>query len=144
MSTARLGGNFPSGGHAAAGLTAAVGQSGVMTIDSAIQSLYSTLANEIVKSLNFLLAKTSDITSDGNSIQIELHPALLTAIVDLLDVINPVGNLIFVDKTMDSDQNDAMIIDEIFDTISTRQYSWKKLIGSKNDEVKVGFYHDHE
>ena len=133
-SATRAPGNFPAGGAAAAGLTAAVAPSGVPNIETAIQNLYSSSAIDVVKSLNYLLQKTSDVVADGNSILIEQYPTLLTALSDLLDVLNPVGNLVFSDKDVDSVD---MIVDELLDTISCKHVPWQKLSGAKNDELKV-------
>lgn len=133
-SAARAPGNFPAGGAAAAGLTAAVAPSGVPNIETAIQNLYSSSAIDVVKSLNYLLQKTSDVVADGNSILIEQHPTLLTALADLLDILNPVGNLVFTEKEVESVD---MLVDELLDTISCKHVPWQKLSGARNDELKV-------
>lgn len=140
MSSNRVVGNaggFPAGGAAAAGLTAATAPSVNYTIDLAIQNLYSTSANDVVKSLNFLLVKTSD---DANSIQIEQHPNLLTAISDLLDVINPLGNLIFERQSGNQGTDEDMLLDEIFDCVDTKHLNWQHLLGCNNEEFKVKFF----
>lgn len=138
MSTTVKSGTGLSGANAAAaaGLTAAPRSVSNYNIDVAIAGLYSTSASDVVKALNFLIAKTSDLQNDGSSIQFEVSPNLLTALADLLDVINPIGNIIFQENPPIIPLNPESIIDGVFDVPFSNDLHYKSLLGYDNHEFK--------
>jgi hypothetical protein len=66
-----------------------------INIDGAASLLLSTTVSDVVKGLNILLIKSNEVTGDGIGLLIEHYPSILVAVGDLLDVINPLGNILF-------------------------------------------------
>lgn len=67
-------------------------------METAISSLDSPNITVVVKGLNFLLQRSNDGNgSDANNTTplLENYPSLLIALSNLLDIINPLGKLLF-------------------------------------------------
>lgn len=95
-----------------------------------IQNLSSNDVSVVIKALNALLMKTSDNVQDN--LQIETCPNLLVALADLLDIINPVGCLLFTGKLYDS----------IESFVSSTDFMESKLLsrGNLKFQVSIEFY----
>lgn len=99
-----------------------------ISAEAAAAYLLSTSAGDVVKGLNYLLSKSCETNGEGSSLTIEHHPTVLSALGDLLDVINPLAVTLF------SEEVAAQVSSPIF---QYERNKFEKLLGGSNHEFQV-------
>lgn len=99
-----------------------------ISAEAAAAYLLSTSAGDVVKGLNFLLSKSCETNGEVSSLTIEHHPTVLSALGDLLDVINPLAITLFSEEV--STQESAALF-------QYERNKFEKLLGGSNHEFQV-------